>query len=417
MQRSEPGATLAKASRLVDERTGIIRMLFENPADPDGPELFGYGSLLADTERYGLPDTGSINGSTSIVRERAMAGAIGEAVERYSARYVPEEHLVEAPLAELEGAAIDPRSLVLYSDRHYESEDFPYARFHDRMSLAWTRGCSLTRGSELYVPAFATYMPFFPADAEPPLIEQTTNGLACGNTIAEAVLSGINEVVERHAVMSMWLQQRSAPLIDCTAGITDPVLAATRGRFRRATYDMFMVDVTADVDYPAVVAAAIDRSGRGPAATFASAASLSPQGAALGALEELAQCVPWVRGLVEDHVLWPAAAEHLPLVEFIVGSRETRSLADMPDASSGDVLADIRTSVAKLAESGYEVVIVDVTSPDIEEIGLKVARVLVPEMQPLYFGRGLERISPRVCPPGSDPAATLPGTLTPHPFP
>jgi ribosomal protein S12 methylthiotransferase accessory factor len=197
---------------------------------------------------------------------------------------------------------------------------------------------------------------------------------------------------------------------------------------------MFMVDVTADVDYPAVVAAAIDRSGRGPAATFASAASLSPQGAALGALEELAQCVPWVRGLlstrgtdelpspgesstVEDHVLWPAAAEHLPLVEFIVGSRETRSLADMPDASSGDVLADIRTSVAKLAESGYEVVIVDVTSPDIEEIGLKVARVLVPEMQPLYFGRGLERISPRVCPPGSDPAATLPGTLTPHPFP
>lgn len=426
VRRSDPADTLAKARRLVDERTGIIRAVYENPMEPDGPAMFGYGSVLADTTQFGVPATDSLNGSTSVVREHALAGAVGEAVERYSVRMVPEDRLVTAPMDALAGPWLDPRALVLYSDEQYRRPGFPYPPVREDVPIRWVEGFSLTRSVPVMVPAFAVYIPYVPAPGEPSFVEQTSNGLACGNTLEEAVLSGLLEVVERHAAMSMWLTEKSLPHVDAAA-TRDPLLRKTLQAFARVRYDVHLLDASAATGIPVVISVALDPAGRGPAATFASAAGVSGRTAAIGALEELGQCYVWLKSLmarrasqpsrplgelssVEDHVFWATSPEHLDLVQFTTASRTTRSVDDLPDLSGRDVLDGIERCVGQLAERDLEVLVVDVTSPDVREVGLSVVRVLVPGAQPLFFGAGLDRVSPRL-------RSARRSNPWPHPFP
>jgi ribosomal protein S12 methylthiotransferase accessory factor len=422
--RSDPSVTIAKAARLVDNWTGIIRLVYENPSGPDAPAMFGYGSLLCDTTELGAPAVDSPNGSTSVSRAKALAGAIGEAVERYSARWVPHHDLLTGSFAELGAEALDPRSLVLYSDEQYRRPGFPYTPIHDDLVLHWVQGFSLTRRTPVKVPAFAVYIPYS-MEGEPPIAELTTNGLACGNTMYEAVLSGLMEVVERHTAMSMWLSNAELPHLDCDTA-TDPWAVRTWRQFDGSPFEVHLLDGSQFLGLPVAISVAIDRSGRGPAATFASAANLSPERAIVDALEELVQCYWWLESLmtrrravnsstmtrlstVEDHVFWATSADNLPLVDFALQSTVTRPLHDVADTSSNNVLADLETAVTGLAAHGLETIVVDVTTPDIAEVDLHVARVIVPETQPLFFGYGLERII--------DPLRTGPLNPWPHPFP
>lgn len=406
---SNPLVTIRKAKRLVDEKTGIIRVLYENPAEPDAPQIFGYGTFLADTTQYGFAHASSVNGSTSITRERAIAGAIGEAVERYSAAIIPDDELVYAPYREMQECAIDPRTLVLYSEQQYSQPGFAYVPFHEELPFRWKSAYSLTREATIFVPAFAVYLPYKRVGNERSVVQLISTGLACGNSLEEAILSGIYEVVERDATMGMWMQGISFPRLNCTFG-GNSLVHETFARFKRTNYEIHLIDVTTDVAIPAIVAVAEKLAGNGPASVFASNANLNPQQAAVGALDELAQCIVWVKSLMqkhaaetlpaldqlssmEDHVLWASRSDRLEYVNFVFASSQQRNLEDMPNEATEDIYQNIQVCVTKLAEAGLEVIVVDVTPPDIREVGLHVVRVIIPEAQPLYFGSGLERIS------------------------
>ncbi|TIX47844.1 MAG: hypothetical protein E5V26_01810 [Mesorhizobium sp.] len=73
--------------------------------------------------------------------------------------------------------------------------------------------------------------------------------------------------------------------------------------------------------------------------------------------------------------------------------------------------------VERIARAGLEVVVVDVTSPDISECGLHVFRAIIPGAQPLYFGSGLHRISVRATSAEYADRASKQINLHPHPFP
>jgi len=59
-------------------------------------------------------------------------------------------------------------------------------------------------------------------------------------------------------------------------------------------------------------------------------------------------------------------------------------LSHLPDHSTGRVLDDIDHCVTCLGRAGYEVIVADVTTPDIAEVGLSVVRVIVPGLAPLH---------------------------------
>ena len=63
---------------------------------------------------------------------------------------------------------------------------------------------------------------------------------------------------------------------------------------------------------------------------------------------------------------------------------------------------------------------VELTPPDVQEVGLHVVRVLVPGTLPLYFGSGMWRVAPRageVATGSVADDASVGFNRLPHPFP
>ena len=60
------------------------------------------------------------------------------------------------------------------------------------------------------------------------------------------------------------------------------------------------------------------------------------------------------------------------------------ALSEIPNRATDRVLGDVETSIELLREQGFEVIAVDITTPDIEDVGLKVVRVVIPGLVPLH---------------------------------
>ncbi|WP_166435851.1 YcaO-like family protein [Cellulomonas shaoxiangyii] len=421
-----PRVTLDVGRRLVDQSAGIIRVLYESPVDPDSPQVFGFGSELADTAAYGVESFGSVNGSTSVDRERAAAAAVGEAVERYACRLVPYGDLHVATAAELGQDVVTPADLVLYDEEQYERPGFPYARYTDRTPVAWYPGRRLGDGAARWLPACAVFMARVEPAGARPLMQQTTNGLACGNTHAEAIAAGLSEVVERDAAMRAWAQQEALPVLD-PRGADDPRLVRCLDLFAASAFTPTLVDLTGDVGVPVVLAWTTVPGDFDDGPVVATAAGVTAQDAARSALEELAQCIPWVRAMAarrsskevdlagvvstEDHVMWPIDRAHRHLLGPLLGGGTRRPL-DLGGPQGLDPAATVDWYVARLAARGLEAFATDLTPPDVAQVGLVVTRVVVPQALPLWFGAGAWRTGARAARADGGPLQ-----LMPHPFP
>ncbi|MEV7521349.1 YcaO-like family protein [Streptomyces sp. NPDC091371] len=72
---------------------------------------------------------------------------------------------------------------------------------HDRLPLDWVAARSLVDGARTYVPASLARLTLEEnTDWNPPVFFESTNGLASGNTLVEAALHALCEVIERDAM-------------------------------------------------------------------------------------------------------------------------------------------------------------------------------------------------------------------------
>jgi ribosomal protein S12 methylthiotransferase accessory factor len=84
-----------------------------------------------------------------------------------------------------------------------------------------------------------------------------------------------------------------------------------------------------------------------------------------------------------DHVHLFALRRHAGMASFLAASSVLRSLSEVPQLEGdapGDLLAQL---VDRLDEIGGSAYAVDVTAPDVASAGLRVAKVVVPELCPL----------------------------------
>lgn len=425
--------TILLSKRLVDAETGVIKMLYEAPLAPDAARIFGCAALCSDQRAIGFPSDSEISGSTSLCRDGAIVGAIGEAIERYCAAYTPHEKILHYPYAAVAGDAIEPGSLTLYDAQQEAGVAAGYHAPHHDEAIGWVEGWSLTEGRSVLVPAFCVYQPYTSAFDEPPVVQMVTTGLACGATIEEAILAGLCEVVERDAAMLLWLQSRRVPSLSMTSELPVGVAEAVR-RFGASARYVHLLDATSDIRIPTYVAVWDGPIARHSGAVFSSCAKPGAEAAAVGAITELAQCLMWAASLIdgetrlpdpkaddfhaiEQHVLWPLRPDARPAWEFALASERRATFDPGASAPVRDVLETLENMVERVRAAGLQAVAVNVTSPDIAEVGLHVVRVVIPHAQPLFFGRDLHRISTRARNlPYADRAATA-MNLHPHPYP
>ena len=340
--------------------------------------------------------------------ERAVEGALGEAVERYAAGFWWPEEIRRAKRGDLEGRAIDPREFVLYDESQYGHVQYkPYA---DDSVLGWVQAWSLTHGDHVWVPALGVFMTYPCADDEF-LWPATSNGLAAGPTLGRAVLSAALEVIERDAVMIGWLHRlcrdRWSP-----AAHPDPDTRQLIEAYRRRGVEVGLFRMPTDLDEVSVfLAIARDPAGR-PSAVVGLGADFDPAIASAKAISEIAQVRPALRRklrqpetqarlkellddpgrvrTLHDHDLLYADPASLDKLEFLFA--RPIDVAEWPPASPRRGLADLVTA---LHARGHELIYHDVTVPDVEKLGLFAARAIIPGFQPIDFGAGERRLGGR----------------------
>lgn len=119
---------------------------------------------------------------------------------------------------------------------------------------AWVTGCELTSNREILVPlAAVTLDTTFTA---PPVFDISSNGLASGNVLVEAIVHGLCEVIERDAEAAWRRAGEDRRLVLDT--ITDPACCALITQITRAGARVFLWDLGGDTGVPAIGAAIME---------------------------------------------------------------------------------------------------------------------------------------------------------------
>ena len=141
--------------RAVSAFTGIVRSVEECLHGTSDPPIFRVSCAVGCDERIlGVP-LGHLEGigGAGMTRAEAAASAVGEALERYSASFVPEDAPVVAAASELADAAVAPERFALFSERQHATPGFPFRRFTCDARVASLAGWSLPGGEPAWLPA------------------------------------------------------------------------------------------------------------------------------------------------------------------------------------------------------------------------------------------------------------------------
>jgi ribosomal protein S12 methylthiotransferase accessory factor len=394
--------TLRRLTDLLDSQTGIITSIEFFKVRSDDPQFVHCHATITDTGRLAGGMTIPGTGGTALSAEVALGKAIGESVERYCGEFCDPDSITLAPFRKIRTEAIDPGRFVLFHPSQY-SPRFPFRPPSHDASMGWMRARSLTYDKDVLVPASLVHVTYPGAEHESLIDMNPVSGYACGNSFDEAALSGICEVVERDAFMIFWYNRLPAPAFDLSAA-ESPMLKSVLVRYQPAPVSLYCADITTEAGIPVALALMVAGSPRLPAAVVATAAHLDTEQAITKALFELAANQLYVRSFYEqpayrkmprtasevvqpeDHGLFYCSPNRLPYLGMLTNPLTANPPFRRRSLSAGNISQDLDACVRLLAAAGLEVIVADLTTPDVADLGFKVVKVLIPGMYPIDFG-------------------------------
>lgn len=384
---------------------GTVQTLTSPTTAPVSGSVFvrGYAGLLDVTW------SGQAN---SFAGSRALA--LLEGLERYAGthRRRPGSPVLDS-YQNLGGAALDPAACGLYDAQAYRDDPLA-APFSPAARIPWRWGWSLRDERPILVPQrLCHYSSGAPGDN---FVFSTSSGSAIGSSLAEAVLFGLLELIERDAFLLGWYggaRLTGIDLASCRGGR----IRAMVERARLQGYDVHAFDNRVDLAVPVVTGLAVRRDGGPGTLSFAAGASLDPETAIEAALAEVLTYIPHlprqvrrrraeleamaddfglVRQLVDHSALFglPRMRVHARsyLDSVAAGSvREVYAAGPRPAPPATDLLADLRHCRDELIRAGFDVIVVDQTPPEQERLGLHSVATIVPGLLPIDFGWARQR--------------------------
>lgn len=417
---------------LVSPITGIIKEIRRDERAPAFFNSFRSGANIAARARdFGalratLRNTNGGKGTTAL---QAEVGALCEAVERYSGTFHGDEERIRGSLRSLGERAIHPNACQLFHERQYrtrgqwnaERSAFQYigAPFEDTTVTDWTPVWSLTQQRHRLLP---TGLLYYRAPAEPggaqPLAD--SNGNAAGSSLEDAVLQGLLELVERDAVALWWYNRNRLPAVDLDA-FADPWLDELRSVYAELDREVWVLDVTADLRVPTMVAVSRRTGYSTEDIMFGFGAHLDPRIALHRALTELNQLMPALLTPAPDYAGADRDARRWWRYATVINqpyllpdpSRQPRTPVNYEFAPRHDIRGEIELIKNRVESRGMELLVLDQTRPD---IGLPVVKVIVPGMRHFWARFAPGRLYDVPVELGRQPAPTRYEDLNPFPM-
>ncbi|WP_232663261.1 TOMM precursor leader peptide-binding protein [Pseudonocardia sp. TRM90224] len=395
-----PAETLAEFGHLVSPVTGIVKRVVPDPRAPGFAHAYRSGANLArSTDGLTALRAGvrAVNGGKGLCAQDAEVGALCEAVERYSGTWQGDERRVRGSLRSLGRPAVDPRTCLLFDDRQFAGRADWNPRhsafnqvpppFDPEVELDWTPLWSLADGRRRLLP---TAMLYYGAPG-PASLYADSNGCAAGTCREDAVLQGLLELVERDAVAIWWYNRLRVGAVDL-GGLGDPLLAAQVTHHAGIGRELWVLDVTSDLGVPTMAAVSRRYGQRDERILLGFGAHLDPAVAARRAVTELNQSLSTdasASGPADDPDWhrWITTAT-LANQPYLRPHPAVASPA-RPFPRQPDLREDVEQLVERLAERGYDVLVLDQTRPD---VGLPVVKVVVPGLRSFWSRYGPGRL-------------------------
>jgi bacteriocin biosynthesis cyclodehydratase domain-containing protein len=389
-----PRTTVARFRKHVSPLTGVVSRLERIEADlPLNTNYYAGHNFSAPARtinelRAGLSGGSFGKGSTA---EQGEASALMEAIERYSGIFQGDEIRVTRRFTDFPaGDAIHPNDVLLFSDAQYrlgeaqpacpgEGPPIP-APFDRSAEIEWSPVWSLRDERFKYLPTSLLYF-FYRGRGQ---INADSNGCAAGNTIAEAIVQGFLELVERDAYAIWWYNRLQRPAVDL-GQLDDSYVRDLQSQLAEARRRVWVLDVTTDLGIPSFVAILhwLDNSQEN--IEFGSGAHFDARIALLRALTELNQFLSiglMGGGSGEKSSLDGSTPLRLREHPFLTPSNDP-AVHTRFDSNFGrlDAREQVTACVRLAKREGLDFLVLDQTRPDIE---VPVVRVIVPGMRHFY---------------------------------
>lgn len=305
--------------------------------------------------------------------EAARVSAAMEALELWHAENLDHLPSVQMSVREMAYASGIEVEALRWSSGVSRSLDVP---------IDWVRAWALTDSTRAWLPRAMLELDFTaPERLAPRMFDVTSNGLASGNTLAEATLHALCELVERHA-----LHETDAGRLPALAvGLGDHApdyLTAEIGRVRAAGLKIGLWSITWLPGLPTFLCRIVCREM--PRLWTGSGCHPSPAVAASRAVTEAVQSrLTWIAGARDDIPGSLGALEPDRIFRDFDEPCAEIDLDALLDGSSDSIDADLDTAVHRLDGAGHTAYRVDLTRT---EVGVPVVYAFAPGLQDVAHG-------------------------------
>jgi YcaO-like protein with predicted kinase domain len=261
-------------------------------------------------------------------------------------------------------------------------------RFNPHLVMLWIEGLDLISGESRWIPFESVRANFtLPPPPGSGCFDCSSNGLAAGNTLADAVCHAICEIVERDAT-ALWnrlsRRERAATGVDL-ASVENAACREALEKLERADFDIAAWETTSDIGVPAFFALISDLRNPANHHGIGAAAHPSRDVALLKALIEAAQVrTTYVSGTRDDLTLEEygeagRAAKQRAAKRLLAAHTPERRLHDIPDCRLDSATTELEYLLTRLKAAGIaEAVAVDLSR---NELGVAVVRIVIPGLE------------------------------------
>lgn len=307
-----------------------------------------------------------------------------------------DNQFIWATANELGTDALDLTKVATCSDQELAHSKCPVNKPQLDNPIRWVKGISLHTLKETWMPAIMTYLHLPAASIGERFWIPISTGCAAHTSYEQALVNGINEVIERDAISLTWLQQ--LPLPHITLNVVD----STMQQFLDNTYKtnnikQYLFDGTTDLGIPTVYSLQLTPSNRKLAALVMCATDLNPKTAINKVMRESASSriamMNWkhVPDSIDDFIdvfhgaAYMGRSERIHAFDFLLNSRTQIELTSMKNLEQGNPKEDLTFLLNRLEEKGFEAFAVDLTTDEAIQSGMRIVRVVIPGLQPLSF--------------------------------
>lgn len=184
--------------RFDDAYTGILTRLSAIPRRAHDPAVHLWGGVLPP---WG-PRRGDLAlGGAGWTDDDARDACVGEAIERAQSYPLPDDEVVEASFEDWsrDEPAIGPGRWVLF----HPDQRIPFAAFARESRARWVCFRDAATGEARWIPEEFGFL-FHPPGGGPRLSPSYSTGLSCGRAGHPVLLRGLQEAIERDAVVGAW---------------------------------------------------------------------------------------------------------------------------------------------------------------------------------------------------------------------